>query len=314
MEELRHRSLLVSHFITHHKRFRKENTKTETVEVEAFNRFIDSYNKDFFELDRIDFDKVDFVKFLEIIELEKFKSIVESLHRIYQNEYPYSEKKDFIEFTFHSTIGELDYFFGQKRLIESMPRTNDEKNYDFYKCKDGSGLAVFAIDQRLDIEHYRQYYKVVINYLNSFAEDALPPQQIEKLISEQNEAELSEKVGLIYRNSITEYDLPPKAINTETEAKKYTAKHYVLAYIFEGKAKGESFPRGNKKELERIGNERIGAGKGNRFYKVFNKFINRDLNTEIVLTEIVDENWRDAVIDLSKSPELVEDFLIRKDL
>ena len=68
--------------------------------------------------------------------------------------------------------------------------------------------------------------------------------------------------------------LPP--INSETDTEKYTAKHYLLAYLFECNAKGESYPIGNKKELERIGNERMGAGKGNRFYKVFNEVINKE--------------------------------------
>lgn len=106
--------------------------------------------------------------------------------------------------------------------------------------------------------------------------------------------------------------LPP--INSETDTEKYTAKHYLLAYLFECNAKGESYPIGNKKELERIGNERMGAGKGNRFYKVFNEVINKDLNAENNLLEIGGEYWRKAVIKLSKAPELVENYLQSKQL
>lgn len=106
--------------------------------------------------------------------------------------------------------------------------------------------------------------------------------------------------------------LPP--INSETDTEKYTAKHYLLAYLFECNAKGESYPIGNKKELERIGNERMGAGKGNRFYKVFNEVINKDLNAENNLFEIGGEYWRKAVIELSKAPELVENYLQSKQL
>ena len=109
-----------------------------------------------------------------------------------------------------------------------------------------------------------------------------------------------------------EHNLPP--INSETDTKKYTAKHYLLAYLFECNAKGESYPIGNKKELERIGNERMGAGKGNRFYKVFNEVINKDLNAEKNLFEIGGEYWRKAVIELSKAPELVENYLQSKQL
>ena len=109
-----------------------------------------------------------------------------------------------------------------------------------------------------------------------------------------------------------EHNLPP--INSETDTEKYTAKHYLLAYLFECNAKGESYPIGNKKELERIGNERMGAGKGNRFYKVFNEVINKDLNAEKNLFEIGGEYWRKAVIELSKAPELVENYLQSKQL
>jgi hypothetical protein len=108
--------------------------------------------------------------------------------------------------------------------------------------------------------------------------------------------------------------LPPQPINNETDIEKYTTKHYLLAYLFECNAKGESFPTGNKKELERIGNERMGAGKGNRFYKVFNEVINKNLNAEKNLIEIGGEYWRKAVIELSKAPELVEKYLQSKQL
>lgn len=108
--------------------------------------------------------------------------------------------------------------------------------------------------------------------------------------------------------------LPPQPIINLTNPKKYNAKHYLLAYLFECNAKGESYPIGNKKELERIGNERMGTGKGNRFYKVFNEIINKDLNTENNLFEIGGEYWRKAVIELSKTPELVEKYLQSKQL
>jgi hypothetical protein len=111
-----------------------------------------------------------------------------------------------------------------------------------------------------------------------------------------------------------EHNTPPPPINSETDTEKYAAKHYVLAYLFECNAKGESYPIGNKKELERIGNERMGAGKGNRFYKVFNEIINKDLNAENNLIEIGGKYWRNAVIELTKAPELVKNYLESKQL
>jgi hypothetical protein len=131
-----------------------------------------------------------------------------------------------------------------------------------------------------------------------------------------NSCYFSASVLYNYKKRIEEILNPktPQPINNETDTEKYTAKHYLLAYLFECNAKGESFPIGNKKELERIGNERMGAGKGNRFYKVFNEVINKDLNAEKNLLEIGGEYWRKAVIELSKAPELVEKHLQSKQL
>ncbi|MBP8789935.1 MAG: hypothetical protein KBH01_00730 [Breznakibacter sp.] len=108
---------------------------------------------------------------------------------------------------------------------------------------------------------------------------------------------------------------PLQSTNRDLDLQKYKAKHYLLAYLFECNAKGESYPIGKKKELERIGNELMGVGKGNRFYKLFNEITNKyDINIENQLIEIGGEYWRKAVIELSKSPELVEKYLQSKQL
>jgi hypothetical protein len=106
----------------------------------------------------------------------------------------------------------------------------------------------------------------------------------------------------------------PQQTTNENDTIRYTAKHYVLAYLIECNAKGESFPIGQKKELERIGDQRIGKGKGNRFYKVFNEIVNQDLNAEKTLIEVGGENWRTIVKDLSNEPEEIEKYLQNKRL
>lgn len=107
----------------------------------------------------------------------------------------------------------------------------------------------------------------------------------------------------------------PEAISLQAiEPKKYNAKYHVLAYLFEMKAKGENFPIGNKKELERIGNERMGKGKGNTFYKEFNKYHHKEIHKENILVSLWGDNWRDAVLELSNEPELIETYLKTKQL
>ena len=58
----------------------------------------------------------------------------------------------------------------------------------------------------------------------------------------------------------------------------------------------------------------MGAGKGNRFYKVFNEIVNKDLNVEKNLIEIGGENWRTIVKKLSNEPEIIEKYLQSKRL
>lgn len=108
--------------------------------------------------------------------------------------------------------------------------------------------------------------------------------------------------------------LPTQQTTNENETVRYTAKHYVLAYLIECNAKGESFPIGQKKELQKIGDKKMGAGKGNRFYKVFNEAVHKDINAENTLIEIGGENWRTIVKDLSSEPETIEAYLQTKQL
>lgn len=96
--------------------------------------------------------------------------------------------------------------------------------------------------------------------------------------------------------------------------RKYFAKHFVLTYLIECKAKNEVYPIGQKKKLELIGNKRMGKGKGNRFYKVFNEIINKDLNIESSLIEVGGENWRETVLSLSNDSRIVEEYLLNKQL
>ena len=103
-------------------------------------------------------------------------------------------------------------------------------------------------------------------------------------------------------------------INYQSQIINYKTKHYVLAYLFDCNARGESFPIGNKKKLEHIGNKRMEKGKGNRFYKIFNEIINKDLNSENILIEIGGKYWRKALLHLSQFPESVEQYLQKKQL
>lgn len=102
--------------------------------------------------------------------------------------------------------------------------------------------------------------------------------------------------------------LPTSQVKTISN-KKLTAKHHVLAYIFDCKANGEILPHGNKKELEKIGNKKLGAGKGNTFYKNYNLIINKDLSKEKILVDEIGEDWQEIILELSKSPDILKQYL-----
>lgn len=95
---------------------------------------------------------------------------------------------------------------------------------------------------------------------------------------------------------------------------KYSTNQHVLSYIFDCNASGKNLQQGLKKEIERIGNKRMGAGKGNRFYKVFNEVITKDLNNLSNLIKIGGDNWRLVILALSTNPEQLEQYLQSKDL
>lgn len=105
----------------------------------------------------------------------------------------------------------------------------------------------------------------------------------------------------------------PQQSKKESKTKLFT-KHFVLAYLIECNAKGEKYPSGEKSKLEKIGNQILGSGKGNTFYKMFNEITDKDLNVESNLIEIGGENWRNIVLELSKDPNTVEAYLQSKRL
>ena len=90
---------------------------------------------------------------------------------------------------------------------------------------------------------------------------------------------------------------------------QYSAKHYVLTYLLECRSKNENPPQGQKKVLEKIGDRMMGFKKGNRFYKVFNQLINKDLSEEVQLSQIAGPSWRKIVLDISEEPHLIEKYL-----
>lgn len=100
----------------------------------------------------------------------------------------------------------------------------------------------------------------------------------------------------------------------ERSKPKLTVKHHVLTYLFECSAKGESYPYSLKKEVERIGQQRMKDRSGNSFYKEFINLCHLNIHSIKILSDIGGDNWREIVLSLTNDREQVEAYLQSKGL
>ena len=178
MKYLGETNLFTSHFVMGGKEVNRKFTKTETLEIEALHKWLYFKNNDPF-MDKYRSERTRCIDFLEIVELEKFKEITLGLYHIYCNEFPYSNKTDFIKCVFSYTIYSLERFL--KLDLYCLGEAPNENNYTFYTDLNDSTkeYSDFAISNKYDAEYYLQYYKAVLKYLKSFkAEKIIEPQEI----------------------------------------------------------------------------------------------------------------------------------------
>lgn len=110
----------------------------------------------------------------------------------------------------------------------------------------------------------------------------------------------------------------------QTERKKYFTKHYVITFILDSFASGNSaFYSNNQTELEeKINKAQVQrkfkqneVGTGRHFVRTlrdkFSKF-NKDNFTQSVIVDKIGENWRDIVLELSDDPKTLKTYLKQK--
>lgn len=279
--------------------------------------------------------------------LEFFNIFYENVQIIYSN---IDNPEGFIKHLKGLKFNSKKYFFliGKLRdelLSVAVHMPEYEKLMDFYKYLDSEYNEGFAIlypekvkeQQREALKWLEEQEKRANEYFAQFTSFDDVEKDLEliddiqekikilikhkaRFLKEKEDFSLDDKFGekcqieIDMLKELAEIDTPPPQTMIENNPKKYTAKHYVLAYLIECNAKGISLPNGQKKELEKIGNKRMGAGKGNRFYKVFNEVVNKDINAEKNLIEIGGENWRTIVKDLSSEPDKIGAYLQSKQL
>lgn len=198
-------NVFTSHFLIGGAEVMRKFTKTETVEIEALHKWFEFKDNEW-GMETYRTDRTQYIDFLEIIEIETVKEITEELYQSYCKVFPYSTRKDFINHVFDYTIIDLEKFLSLNLRVCHLGKASNEEDYLFYTAylqEDGEFID-FAINNKLYIEHYKQYYKAVLEYLKSFENDntklAIPPHSI----NDKPKPELNEALILFSNTEIIE--------------------------------------------------------------------------------------------------------------
>ncbi len=176
MEHLGGINLFTSHFVIGCREVNRAFTQTDTIEIIVLHKWLDFKDNDYGMM-KYRSDRTQYIDFLEIIEFEKFKQIVHELYSIYLTKFPYATKANFIESVFAYTIYDLKRFVElDLQWLGEAPLEDNFSFYTVYSYEDRE-FKDFAINNNTEIEHYRQYYRVVIDFLESFHSHAEQPIQ-----------------------------------------------------------------------------------------------------------------------------------------
>lgn len=275
----------------------------------------------FFELDRTLKEFYDFFKDDDFNEFSKLQTNVVTIESLDEqgiekavmqlisnrNELHFEKFSDFLDYL-KNEVNDLDFderHSEVKRMLEQQKIKLENSTFqsEIDEVKIFSENQIKDLKHRLMLSFTNENYKTkTVGFMPTHYNYAIALIEYEKLYNSA-------------KNKSDDISLPPQPVEVETKIQeKLTAKHYVLTYVFDCNAIGESLPHGNKKELERIGNERLGTGKGNTFYKNYNTIVGKDLNAEQTLIDEAGENWRNILLQLSKNPEALEKYLQSKQM
>lgn len=291
----------------------------------GLNPYILEMAKLYFEYENLYND----AKFKSNFEIETFKKFTSILNRMYDENFDFTIQIDYNKTTYE-IISEI-----KVKLFELQ---NNEQRLGFLKTifrdffdngKDCNFYHVYKIRNTFFElpKHQRDYseqeFKFISNCLSCLSEVILNVSE-EVLIYNIN---FEDVIFWAWRHSengkqnpyevftyyVNRNDRMQSDLN-EDVSEKFTTKHYVLTYILDNYASGSKLPHGNKKELEKIGNKILGDGRGNTFYKNYNKIVNKNLFDENVLLEEAGSEWRKTVLKLSKEKEVLDLYLKSKNI
>lgn len=116
------------------------------------------------------YKNIDYVTFLNEIDLDNITKIIVDLWNIYKSKYPYSEKEDFIKNSWSFTILELEDFIKQIYYFSGY----SSNGFNLWFCNDKTEITNnlwFFINEDKDPDYYIQYFKKVLESIKDFVND-----------------------------------------------------------------------------------------------------------------------------------------------
>lgn len=154
--------------------------------IKTITNWIKASNYDFATEENI--KSIESISFLHEIKFDVLETFINDLISIYRKSYPYATEEDFINDNFIYYLEFLEVFIS-RQYIFTAPLTQD--NYDFYKYfdKESRQYLYYVISNEKTIEHYKHYFKKVIEFIKGISFGNLNPNPI---ISTQNPDEEKE--------------------------------------------------------------------------------------------------------------------------
>lgn len=172
------------------------------------------------------YNNIDYVNFLNIIDLEIINNFIVELWNVYKRKYTYSSKEDFIKSVWQFTIYQIEDFLKETYY----PSGYNCKGFELWFCNDKNDITNnlwFFLDEDKDPDYYKQYYKKVLELLISF----------KGVNSKDNTKEppLEPKTPFTDPKSSKEPPLEPKDLLTTTQKEiidKLIIKGFLDVHIF----------------------------------------------------------------------------------
>lgn len=254
MEYLGGINLFTSHFVIGSSRVAKNYTQTETNVFRALQKWLEYKDTDW-GMKRYRTERTQYVSFLNIIELSTLKQLVNEIVIHYKKQFPYSSKEDFIKHVFSYSIFDLKQIIEREYTwLSEAPGEPDFCFYTYFSDSDKEFLD-FAIPSDQSIEHYKQYYRKVIEIIENLDFESIqqpeantPPPQFTKEPRDKYKEHFGvERPSVLYENSER-----IEWVVSETDAERINAR-WATANIKAGE-KGTKLPppETNEKAWERL--------------------------------------------------------------